>query len=82
VRNFCKFWLYLARFSSFTKIVENAVPFATENFRKFPKVSESFGRMESAPCPAGLPVIRSGPSEHSAGFCRYHQQRDQPKIMM
>ena len=33
--NFSKIWVYLARLSSFLKILKNAVPFATGSCRKF-----------------------------------------------
>ena len=34
-KTFSKIWLYLARFSSFLEILENAVPFATGSCQKF-----------------------------------------------
>ena len=34
-KNFSKIWVYLARLSSFSEILESAVPFATGSCRKF-----------------------------------------------
>ena len=34
-KNFSKIWVYLARLTSLTEILENAVPFATGSCRKF-----------------------------------------------
>ena len=34
-KNFSKIWVYLARLTSLTEILENVVPFATGSYRKF-----------------------------------------------